>query len=1124
MEASRRGRSGNNLNGGMNTAIIEEDKNCSGQTNSPRQELYTTAFVTPLRNFKESGLPWPFAAIFDSLQELKWCRTKNETGFAVSAVCMAAIIFGSLTERTLLNLLLIFQSFAVKFIPYSIVISLFFWTGVVMRRRKWVISWKLTFAITFVAEIISEVVSKYSTLNLANIIGLVIIFSLSAVLFSSRESYCTPLLVSLIGATRFMAIGIILQQSNQAAGHPAIFSYFASLLGFSLGYLVNSSTATHSNDTSSDGNDVRFHNKIPVIRKRRGSSIDSSISGISAFSASAASRRRTSMPLLGLPNRRVSLTSVDLTTLGEAHGMIVDLLADASLPQSVIGALKVISDMLSPLLQQSFNRNSFSTSLVTVLEKTQVHVDEASVKDQPDLKDDTPLSLKNRLTRQLGVGVRRMSSSYTTTTSATGMPSLDIDYRRSNSTSIHEDRRSRSPSPSPKANRAKSYAGIYNRPEIRKEFIKSQSFCQSSPSEPRQPLLKGHEDEDGRDSIFKAELSCSDSNFADDNVNDNVHESAADDEIFEEDANVKNSADEKALKEKSEDENQSESALSNISTTTCNEDRRHSSLSDPTVNDASGSLKSGAVKADGVQSPDQRRSFLSNRKLESLNVAQVAPVRKNSRDESALRVASGDGYGSRRGSGVLSTPFTQADWQHELNVAASKEIEEKMELLLTWEFPIFELSEKCHILTQTAYKIFQSRGFFQKFKIPQEAFFRYFRLLESGYHDIPYHNQMHAADVLQGAYYLTNHRIPGLVVPAASRSRRNSVDNEKIMTISEPSDHDDIYGHLIDMIPDIELMALYTASAMHDFDHPGRTNAFLVATLNPKALLYNDRSVLENHHAAAGWALLLSDPANNFLCGLDSFDFKRFRFIVVEEILATDLKKHFDFLTEWNAKISEQGGGLNWSSEADRVLVGQMCIKLCDISGPSKNWDLHHKWTQRIVEEFYLQGDAEAAQGMPISPYMDRNHPRLPQLQDSFIKHLVGPLYNAYGRAGLLPGEWIESEVDPEDTNDDEENYDGSSQSYTNDSTSERSDDESDLRIIPEKEGESKKRKVIFCETTHNITSNLETWQKIINAEAAAANDADCKQDNEDGNEKSERQETITEEEECDNATEASSE
>lgn len=54
------------------------------------------------------------------------------------------------------------------------------------------------------------------------------------------------------------------------------------------------------------------------------------------------------------------------------------------------------------------------------------------------------------------------------------------------------------------------------------------------------------------------------------------------------------------------------------------------------------------------------------------------------------------------------------------------------------------------------------------------------------------------------------------------------------MSISDSSDHEDVYGRLIDLIPDLELMALYTASAMHDFDHPGRTNAFLVATLNPK--------------------------------------------------------------------------------------------------------------------------------------------------------------------------------------------------------------------------------------------------------------------------------------------------
>lgn len=159
---------------------------------------------------------------------------------------------------------------------------------------------------------------------------------------------------------------------------------------------------------------------------------------------------------------------------------------------------------------------------------------------------------------------------------------------------------------------------------------------------------------------------------------------------------------------------------------------------------------------------------------------------------------------------------------------------------------------------------------------------------------------------------------------------------------------------------------------------------------------------------------------------------------------------------------------------------------------------------------------------MPISPYMDRNHPRLPQLQDSFIKHLVGPLYSAYGRAGLLPGEWIERDVDPDDENEDEENYDGSSQSYTNDSTSERSDDESDVRIVSEKRGGMKKRKVVFCETTQNINSNLERWQKVMNAETLAMKDPEKEPDNED--ERNEKQKTITEEEERENHTQQKTE
>lgn len=62
----------------------------------------------------------------------------------------------------------------------------------------------------------------------------------------------------------------------------------------------------------------------------------------------------------------------------------------------------------------------------------------------------------------------------------------------------------------------------------------------------------------------------------------------------------------------------------------------------------------------------------------------------------------------------------------------------------------------------------------------------------------------------------------------------------KTYTVSE-----DGYGCLSSLIPALELMALYVAAAMHDYDHPGRTNAFLVATSAPQVLMLR-QSRLQN--------------------------------------------------------------------------------------------------------------------------------------------------------------------------------------------------------------------------------------------------------------------------------------
>lgn len=47
---------------------------------------------------------------------------------------------------------------------------------------------------------------------------------------------------------------------------------------------------------------------------------------------------------------------------------------------------------------------------------------------------------------------------------------------------------------------------------------------------------------------------------------------------------------------------------------------------------------------------------------------------------------------------------------------------------------------------------------------------------------------------------------------------------------------------------DVEVAALLLGALIHDFKHPGRSNAFLTKTGHALALTYNDVSILENFH------------------------------------------------------------------------------------------------------------------------------------------------------------------------------------------------------------------------------------------------------------------------------------
>jgi len=48
-------------------------------------------------------------------------------------------------------------------------------------------------------------------------------------------------------------------------------------------------------------------------------------------------------------------------------------------------------------------------------------------------------------------------------------------------------------------------------------------------------------------------------------------------------------------------------------------------------------------------------------------------------------------------------------------------------------------------------------------------------------------------------------------------------------------------------------MAILVAAAIHDVNHPGVNNQFLITVRHSLATLYNDISVLENHHLATAF-------------------------------------------------------------------------------------------------------------------------------------------------------------------------------------------------------------------------------------------------------------------------------
>ncbi|XP_068779012.1 3',5'-cyclic-AMP phosphodiesterase 4A isoform X2 [Struthio camelus] len=290
----------------------------------------------------------------------------------------------------------------------------------------------------------------------------------------------------------------------------------------------------------------------------------------------------------------------------------------------------------------------------------------------------------------------------------------------------------------------------------------------------------------------------------------------------------------------------------------------------------------------------------------------------------------------------------------------------ELDSLNKWGLNIFRVSEYSNnrSLSCIMYTIFQERELVKTFKIPVDTLLTYTLTLEDHYHaDVAYHNSLHAADVMQSTHVL-------LSTPALDA-----------------------------VFTDLEILAALFAAAIHDVDHPGVSNQFLINTNSELALMYNDESVLENHHLAVGFKLLQEENCDIFQ-NLSKRQRQTLRKMVIDMVLATDMSKHMSLLADLKTMVETKkvtsSGVLLLDNYTDRIQVLRNMVHCADLSNPTKPLELYRQWTDRIMEEFFRQGDKERERGMEISPMCDKHTASVEKSQVGFIDYIVHPLWETW--------------------------------------------------------------------------------------------------------------------------------
>eukprot|EP00002_Diphylleia_rotans_P025002 TRINITY_DN4939_c0_g2_i2.p1 TRINITY_DN4939_c0_g2~~TRINITY_DN4939_c0_g2_i2.p1 ORF type:complete len:1059 (-),score=186.23 TRINITY_DN4939_c0_g2_i2:408-3584(-) len=251
---------------------------------------------------------------------------------------------------------------------------------------------------------------------------------------------------------------------------------------------------------------------------------------------------------------------------------------------------------------------------------------------------------------------------------------------------------------------------------------------------------------------------------------------------------------------------------------------------------------------------------------------------------------------------------------------------------------------------------FDSLDLLSHFKVDPDMFRIFLQVVRSNYRENPYHNFQHAFSVFHCSYLaVTTTEIPNYLTA-------------------------------------LDMFALFIATLCHDLDHPGTNNAFMMNSNSTLAVVYNDISVLENHHSSLTFQIT-QDPKVNIFANLEPAEKTELRKTIIPAILATDMAEHSKLTTN----LSVHGNSFQKESKEDRQFLVNIILHSSDLCNPILPTERAYCWATRVLQEFNDQAKRERELSMPVAAFMEKSDEvSKANLNIGFIKYVVSPLWTRF--------------------------------------------------------------------------------------------------------------------------------